>query len=137
MKIINMVDGPCNSHSEANKKKAKEKLASENNSTAKSQTPALQASGPSTSTPSSHIVLCACSSLDENGLMVECEVCLSWLHCDYNSLSSSVVYRYVCPFCVHNVCQRVTEICLNLTSSQAKFSSLEMLLNSQVLPPIL
>ena len=105
--------------SEANKKRAKEKLAarkqvSENSSPARSSSPSdsqatklpsIESSGASTtktvqqSSPAQ--INCVCPSAEEKGHMIQCEICSSWLHSVCIGVSPSIASRYpfACPFC--------------------------------------
>ena len=49
-------------------------------------------------------VKCVCSSSEEFGQMLQCELCSHWLHCKCINISPSVAetYPYTCPFCIKN-----------------------------------
>ncbi|XP_050716898.1 uncharacterized protein LOC126998812 isoform X6 [Eriocheir sinensis] len=56
-----------------------------------------------TSEPSAEIINCGCGSTEEEGLMLQCDVCLCWQHGDcYNIVGEDQVPdKYICSLCDH------------------------------------
>ena len=50
----------------------------------------------------SDTIKCVCSSSDESGLMLQCEMCFNCSHCECVKVSLVIAGHlpYVCPFCI-------------------------------------
>uniref|UniRef100_A0A1X7T0S5 Zinc finger PHD-type domain-containing protein n=1 Tax=Amphimedon queenslandica TaxID=400682 RepID=A0A1X7T0S5_AMPQE len=86
------------------------------------------------------VVKCVCSSREDSGKMVQCEMCTHWLHCKCLHLTVSVASTYplVCPHCVNGMCLKikslsddvvqlhsvVTEQCQTIDSLRASMSGI-------------
>ncbi len=70
-------------------------------------------------------IACVCTSLEERALMLQCDVCDSWLHCDCLSISEVTAkapnFPFVCPFCVKNAVPRLKTLVQELSTLQVEF----------------
>lgn len=65
-------------------------------------TPAIDSADTSLEVKSDEVVMCACNCEEESGLMMQCEVCLTWQHgaCFQIEEEKDVPDKYICYMCV-------------------------------------
>ena len=72
-------------------------------------------------------IVCICSSLEERALMLQCDVCDSWLHCDCLSIPAEMAkapsFPFVCPFCVKDAVPKLKVLAQELSSLKHEFES--------------
>ncbi|KAL3198977.1 hypothetical protein MRX96_044179 [Rhipicephalus microplus] len=65
-------------------------------------TPAIDSADTSLEVKSDEVVMCACNCEEESGLMMQCEVCLTWQHgaCFQIEEEKDVPDKYICYMCI-------------------------------------
>ena len=85
-------------------------------------------------------ICCVCSSTTETGHMVECECCSSWCHskcmCIGISISLTLTYPFICPFCVKQTTLEINKLRVTLSNVQAGLSDLEEKFNKDLPPAV-
>ena len=84
-------------------------------------------------TPTNHaasrpaLVHCVCSSIEDVGLLVECESCSRWSHskCVGITRCTATSFPFVCPFCVKLLFSRLAAAELEIDALRTRISTLE------------
>lgn len=81
-------------------------------------------------------VRCVCSSAEDSGDQLQCEICFSWCHNNCVGISPSVVetYPFVCPFCIRSMAKlqdSVSSLRLELQETTSRVINLEKSLLNQ------
>ena len=93
---------------------------------------------PSPPSPLNHTMRCVCFKNKEQGNMIECEECRSWLHNKCAHVPSSVPpdYPFICPFCVRNTSLQVKSLRHELSQISKSVQSLEQSINTSIPHPV-
>ena len=86
--------------------------------------------------PPNDTVKCVCSSCDESGLMLQCEMCSNWSHCECVNVSSVIAGNlpYVCPFCIKSHLLLVSELRSEISHLKARVIRFEKSCSSKSQP---
>ena len=72
-------------------------------------------------------VNCVCESLEESGLMLQCDSCLSWSHCKCVNVLPQVAekFPFICPFCIKSIFSLVPSLHSEISHLKTLISRIE------------
>ncbi|KAH7964648.1 hypothetical protein HPB49_000043 [Dermacentor silvarum] len=87
---------------ESNRKAKTSETAKESSGHGPESTPTIDSGDTSSEVKSDEVVMCVCNCEEESGLMMQCEVCLTWQHgaCFKIDEEKDVPDKYICYMCV-------------------------------------